>query len=36
MSKMSANYNTNSGGLLEAKEYMMDKEIPQLFEVKCI
>ncbi|XP_057289382.1 uncharacterized protein LOC130612110 [Hydractinia symbiolongicarpus] len=27
-----ANNNINTGGLEEAKEYMMDKEIPQLFE----
>ena len=32
--KMSTNNSLNTGGLEEAKEYMMEKEIPQLFEVE--
>ena len=28
-----SNHSINPGGLKEAKEYMMGKEIPQLFEV---
>ena len=28
-----SNHSINPGGLQEAKEYMMGKEIPQLFEV---